>query len=298
MRVSFLCFFLFSFPIPVRFGTVCLLGVDISIEKAMEASDTMLVGRVRGRKYSADYITDWAQSAWKESPGLPVEITILVRGWFSITFDRKVQVDWVLERNWFFGKRPILFKRWTPLFDAQKEKMGESPVWVKLPGLPLQFWTDSVFVSIGNTLGTFLEADKSYIQTKDRSVARILVSLNPREGLADAMTLHYRDLEFLQTLDYEHLPFRCNRCHECGHLAKECPLGHRRRRRQKKQCKKEKVTLSDPDDIPHEAATRPTVQEAPPSSEENVAQDQAAEAAPLFSPLKDLADSLVPLQVA
>lgn len=125
----------------------------------------------------------------------------------------------MLENNWSFGKRPILFRRWTPLFDAQKEKTVESPFWVKLPGLPMQFWTDSAFTSIGNTLGKFLDIDRSYLRTHDWSVAYILVSLNPREGLADAMNLKYRGLGFIQILDYENLPFRCHRCYKYGHLA-------------------------------------------------------------------------------
>lgn len=65
------------------------------------------------------------------------------------------------------------------MFDTQTEKMNESPVWIKFLGLPLQFWFDSVFTSIGNTLGKFLEVDRSFEQTDDLSVARILVSLNP-----------------------------------------------------------------------------------------------------------------------
>jgi hypothetical protein len=28
----------------------------------------------------------------------------------------------------------------------------------------------------------------------------------------------------LQTIDYEHIPFRCRKCHEHGHLFRECPL--------------------------------------------------------------------------
>ena len=68
-------------------------------------------------------------------------------------------------------------------------------------------------------------------------MAKILVSLNPREGLADAMTLKYRDFKFLQNMDYENLPFCCHRCHKYGHLGRECILGHRRRRRQNKNFK-------------------------------------------------------------
>lgn len=117
----------------------CVFGVDIRIDQAMEASETFLVSRVRGRNFSVDYIKDWVKSEWKEAPGQPEEIKNLDRGWFCIQFGQKEHVEWVLEKNWSFGKRPILFRRWTPLFDAQKEKMVESPVRVKLPGLPMKF---------------------------------------------------------------------------------------------------------------------------------------------------------------
>lgn len=31
------------------------------------------------------------------------------------------------------------------------------------------------------------------------------------------------DLEWIQMLDYEHIPFRCCKCHEHDHLFKDCP---------------------------------------------------------------------------
>lgn len=46
-----------------------VFGVDIHIDQAMEASETLLVGRVRGRKFLVDYIKVWAQLEWKEAPG-------------------------------------------------------------------------------------------------------------------------------------------------------------------------------------------------------------------------------------
>lgn len=135
----------------------------------------------------------------------------------------------MLEKNWSFTKRRILFRRWILLFDSHKEKMVESPVWVKLPGIPMQFWIDSAFTSIGNTLCKILDIDRSFLRTRDCSVACIMVSINPKEVLADAMNLKYQGLEFIQTLYYEKLPFICHRCHKYGHLARECPLGHRHR---------------------------------------------------------------------
>lgn len=36
---------------------------------------------------------------------------------------------------------------------------------------------------IGNKLGDFLEADMSFKTTKTKSIAKVLVNLDPREGL-------------------------------------------------------------------------------------------------------------------
>jgi hypothetical protein len=38
--------------------------------------------------------------------------------------------------------------------------------------------------------------------------------------------LDYQDEEWAQTLDYEHIPFRCRKCHEHDHLFREFPLNN------------------------------------------------------------------------
>lgn len=36
--------------------------------------------------------------------------------------------------------------------------------------------------------------------------------------------MEYHDEDWMQTIDYEHIPFRCRKCHEHGHLFRDCPL--------------------------------------------------------------------------
>ena len=43
-------------------------------------------------------------------------------------------------------------------------------------------------------------------------------------ALPEAISLEFKDEEWIQNIDYEQIPFRCRRCHEHGHLIKECPL--------------------------------------------------------------------------
>ena len=85
--------------------------------------------------------------------------------------------------------------------------MGARPIWVRLSGLPMQFWTPQVFKRIGDALGTYLEHDKSYEQSRIMTMARILVHLDTRAGLEEKITLHRRHFSLKQLLDYEGVPF-------------------------------------------------------------------------------------------
>ena len=46
------------------------------------------------------------------------------------------------------------------------------------------------------------------------------------KALLEAIKLLWDDDEWIQNLDYEQVPFRCHRCHEYGHLFRECPMNH------------------------------------------------------------------------
>ena len=102
--------------------------------------------------------------------------------------------------------------------------MGVGPIWVRLPTLSLQFWTRDVLRCNGEDLGIYLDHDRSYIETGNISMARILVHLDTREGLVKSYVLKYRNISKSQILDYVGVPFKCRRCHEVGHLYKHCPL--------------------------------------------------------------------------
>ena len=56
----------------------CVFGVDICIDEVMEATETILIVRVQRSKFSANYITEWAnlklsyspENQWKSKPYL------------------------------------------------------------------------------------------------------------------------------------------------------------------------------------------------------------------------------------
>jgi hypothetical protein len=174
--------------------------------------------------FSLKTIIAWTQSVWEEHLGYAPEVIELSRNWFAFNFLQPEHAKWVLGKNWSVNFSPLLLKPWSPLFDASREKLDKIPVWVRLPALPLQFWSLDYFKAIGNFLGDFLEADLSFEETKQRKIARILVNLNVREGLGEEIDLSWGNYTHTQLLDYENVPFRCRRCHQYGHLVATCHL--------------------------------------------------------------------------
>jgi hypothetical protein len=50
------------------------------------------------------------------------------------------------------------------------------------------------------------------------------VYLNITKPLPGSISLEYHDEVWMQTIDYEHIPFRCRKYHEHGHLLRDFPL--------------------------------------------------------------------------
>ena len=43
------------------------------------------------------------------------------------------------------------------------------------------------------------------------------------KALPDSVSLWHEDFEWIQSIDYEHVPFHCRKCHMHGHLFRDCP---------------------------------------------------------------------------
>jgi hypothetical protein len=110
------------------------------------------------------------------------------------------------------------------LFDARKERLDVVPIWVHLPFLLVDFWSREIFSKIGNTMGTLLDVDMSFLASYDYVVACIFILETLREGLAEDMELVLGGNIFKQWLEYKGVPFRCRRCHKQGHIVIQFPL--------------------------------------------------------------------------
>jgi hypothetical protein len=104
------------------------------MDRVVDFSELAVVGRVRGKKLGMDFLKEWITKNWlKDIAKMPL-IRLLTRGWFAFIFSSREDVKWVLLKVWSMVDMPIILKRWTPTFDAKKERIDEEPIWVRLTG--------------------------------------------------------------------------------------------------------------------------------------------------------------------
>ena len=112
-------------------------------------------------------------------------------------------------------------------FVPERETFTLVPVWIRLYSLPLDYWMPESLKAIGNKLGHFLKISEATLRGKYTSYACICVEMDLSGALPDEVILEVYDEEWVQTVDYEHIPFRCHKCHEHEHLSRDCPLNRR-----------------------------------------------------------------------
>lgn len=114
-------------------------GDPTDFAETMAMARMVLVRHVRGCTFSAGILVQWAKEIWGALLTDLSEVHALPRGWFSLYFANEGHTDLVLAKYWHIEMESVLLKRWSPLFDPEREQIGAGPLWVRLPGLPLQY---------------------------------------------------------------------------------------------------------------------------------------------------------------
>lgn len=135
------------------------------MEKVALTESTMLVGRVRGRNYSLGRLKKWTVEVWGNVMEQLPAVLSMSKGWFSLIFLEPKQVNWALMCYCHLEMALILLKRWSPLFDPEKENLGARLIWVHLSRLSLQFCSEDIFRCIGDDFCTYLDHDRTYLDS-------------------------------------------------------------------------------------------------------------------------------------
>lgn len=88
-----------------------------------------------------------------------------------------------------FNGKPTVVKPWTANFNFHEEILRTIPVWVRLPNLPLNCWSDNSLSRLGSAIGVPLCADECTTKQLRVSFARLLVEIDVTKPLTRTIKL-------------------------------------------------------------------------------------------------------------
>ena len=95
---------------------------------------------------------------------------------FLLEFESKGEALWVMqrgERN--FRKFKVKLNLWEPEEGCCSEWIPKRELWVRLLGLPIQFWEPKVLERLGDACGGFIACDRSTKDMMNFQWARMLI---------------------------------------------------------------------------------------------------------------------------
>nr|POF22549.1 hypothetical protein CFP56_67924 [Quercus suber] len=121
-----------------------------------------------------------------------------------------------------FGKAVgyhFLISRLEPNFMAKTAKLSAIAVWIRLPGLPIEYYEPSVLRDIGLAIGPVLRIDTQTVTEVRGRFARLCVQVNFDKPIIKLIKIG----SIRQPMQYEGINALCFSCGHVSHKTEGCP---------------------------------------------------------------------------
>ncbi|XP_026410373.1 uncharacterized protein LOC113305567 [Papaver somniferum] len=181
------------------------------------------IGRLDLKGINFQDVKNSFEQQWKLGQGR-VQFVPMNRGFIIIKLHSQEDKDKLLNvEAWLFDQQKLNLMEWFPGFDAYKHNTSHATVWVKFPGLHVEFWIFlKTLLSIGKTLGTLIVVDKRTLAHEYGHFASVLVDINFVELNTNAIHVTVGGLDFWQKFEIQKKPKFCSKCKMIGHTDSEC----------------------------------------------------------------------------
>ncbi|MQM04053.1 hypothetical protein Taro_036847, partial [Colocasia esculenta] len=117
--------------------------------------------------------------------------------------------------------RPFRFFRWSIDFSPHEDS-PIVPVWLELPGLPVNFFHECMIRSIAGSIGPVLQVDKNTSSLTRSQAARVNVQMDISKQLPARVWVGIGANGFWQPVGYPDPPVFCLSCKRFGHQQSTC----------------------------------------------------------------------------
>ncbi|KAI0531042.1 hypothetical protein KFK09_000591 [Dendrobium nobile] len=123
---------------------------------------------------------------------------------------------------WFVNGHIVGMEKWTPEFSPLSMKGLTSPIWIRMPHLPLHCWDEMNIERIASMIGKSLMLDGNLFQWGRREFARVCVRVKIDQCLPLGVWVESISGRFFQKVEYEKISSFCFHCGMIGHMKSEC----------------------------------------------------------------------------
>ncbi|XP_057824278.2 uncharacterized protein LOC131036411 [Cryptomeria japonica] len=199
----------------------------------------VLIGKFVGLRPNIESVCVWVSGKWKGKG--QIEVVVVANGFFSFSFVCDEDLRSILVGGpWILGKTSLDLKKWEPGFNPKDWECNEAPIWVRPPGLPLDYQDEDIFVGLATCFGELLSVDLMTTAKRRLVYAHICVNIKQSTDLSLEISFNLNLGKWVQKLEYETIPFACFHYKKVGYWARYFP--------KKPQPKKVRKKVSSPTD--------------------------------------------------
>ncbi|KAL0915657.1 hypothetical protein M5K25_016090 [Dendrobium thyrsiflorum] len=194
---------------------------EISNAKRLEFS---VVVKVFGKELPPNVVAWELRRQWAKFDQF--HFTSLGKGWYLCSFKCLEAFEGVLAGGpWFVNQHIVGLDKWSTDFSPTSMKGLSSPIWIRMPHLPLQCWDEENVALIASMIGEPLMLDGNMFLWGKREFARVCVRLELDKPLPLGVWVDGIAGRFFQKVEYERISTFCFNCGMIGHDKSACTNG-------------------------------------------------------------------------
>lgn len=179
---------------------------------------TTLIIKLMGSSLGYMHLKRRLQALWKLQGRM--DLSCIGNGYLLATFYSKEDYYFALEGGpWVIQNHYLTVQTWKSNFNPWSEQIRKLAIWVRLPGLPVDYYDRKFFYTLGNMIGKAIKVDEMTL-TKARTLyARMCVEVDLDAPLLPSYSVDGNALK----IEYEGLHLICFHCGRFGHNLDTCP---------------------------------------------------------------------------
>jgi hypothetical protein len=177
-----------------------------------------LIVKLMGRRIGYKALETRLQQIWVRK-GV-ISIIDLGGDYFLVYFTNEEDYTKALEDGpWLIYDHYLIAREWTPNFHPNNATIEKAAVWVRISGLPIEYYDAKILNYIGNRIGKTVKVDRNTLFQERGKYARVCVEVDLNKPLLAMFELK----EEVYKVEYEGLHMLCRACGRFGHFVEGCP---------------------------------------------------------------------------